>query len=108
MMELDYWKGKSVRFTMTEVPEGFSNRQGVDIGIIGRYAKMYLETVFDRVYTVKGATTADFRKMWGLQEEYAKKERVNHIHHCIDAITIACIGSLFIKYYLGCYLIQLE
>lgn len=92
-MRLNYLRGKLLRFTMTEVPEGFSNRQGVDIGIIGRYAKMYLETVFDRVYTVKGATTADFRKMWGLQEEYAKKERVNHIHHCIDAITIACIGS---------------
>lgn len=30
--------------------------------------------------------------MWGLQEEYTRKERVNHIHHCIDAITIACIG----------------
>ena len=92
-MRLNYLRGKLSRFTMTEVPEGFSNRQGVDIGIIGRYAKMYLETVFDRVYTVKGATTADFRKMWGLQEEYAKKERVNHIHHCIDAITIACIGG---------------
>ena len=92
-MRLSYLRGKLSRFTMTEVPEGFSNRQGVDIGIIGRYAKMYLETVFLRVYTVKGATTADFRKMWGLQEEYAKKERVNHIHHCIDAITIACIGS---------------
>ena len=92
-MRINYLRGKLSRFTMTEVPEGFSNRQGVDIGIIGRYAKMYLETVFQRVYTVKGATTADFRKMWGLQEEYAKKERVNHIHHCIDAITIACIGS---------------
>ena len=92
-MRLNYLRGKLSRITMAEVPEGFSNRQGVDIGIIGRYAKMYLETVFDRVYTVKGATTADFRKMWGLQEEYAKKERVNHIHHCIDAITIACIGS---------------
>ena len=92
-MRLSYLRGKLSRFTMTEVPEGFSNRQGVDIGIIGKYAKMYLETVFQRVYTVKGATTADFRKMWGLQEEYAKKERVNHIHHCIDAITIACIGS---------------
>ncbi len=92
-MRLNYLRGKLSRFTMTEVPEGFSNRQGVDIGIIGRYAKMYLETVFDRVYTVKGATTADFRKMWGLQDEYSKKERVNHIHHCIDAITIACIGS---------------
>lgn len=92
-MKLDYLRGKLSRFTMTEVPEGFNNRQGVDIGIIGKYAKMYLETVFDRVFTVKGATTADFRKMWGLQEEYAKKERVNHVHHCIDAITIACIGS---------------
>ena len=93
MMELDYWKGKLARFTMVEVPEGFNNRQGVDIGIIGRYARLYLKTVFKKVYVVKGATTADFRKAWGLQEEYAKKERVNHIHHCIDAITIACIDG---------------
>ena len=92
-MKRDYLAGKFQRFTMTEVPEGFSNRQGVDIGIIGRYARMYLQTVFDRVYTVKGATTADFRKMWGLQEDYSKKERGNHVLHCIDAITIACIGS---------------
>lgn len=91
-MQLDYWRGKYERFTMTEVPEGFSNRQGVDIGIIGKYARLYLKTVFDRIYTVKGATTAAFRKMWGLQEEYARKERTNHVHHCIDAITIACIG----------------
>lgn len=91
-MQLDYWRGKLERFTMTEVPEGFSNRQGVDIGIIGRYARLYLKTVFERIYTVKGETTAEFRKMWGLQEEYAKKERVNHVHHCIDAVTIACIG----------------
>lgn len=91
-MHLAYWRGKIERFTMTEVPDGFSNRQGVDIGIIGRYARLYLKTVFDRIYTVKGATTAEFRKMWGLQAEYVKKERVNHVHHCIDAITIACIG----------------
>lgn len=91
-MQFDYWRGKYERFTMTEVPEGFSNRQGIDIGIIGKYARLYLKTVFDRIYTVKGSTTAAFRKMWGLQEEYARKERVNHVHHCIDAITIACIG----------------
>lgn len=93
MMELDYWKGKLARFTMSEVPEGFSNRQGVDIGIIGRYARLYLKTVFEKVYVVKGATTADLRKAWGLQEEYAKKERINHVHHCIDAITIACVDG---------------
>ena len=92
-MKLDYWKGKMSRFTMTDVPDGFENRQGVDIGIIGKYARLYLKTVFNRIYTVKGATTAEFRKMWGLQDEYAKKERVNHVHHCIDAITIACIGK---------------
>lgn len=91
-LQQDYWRGKYDRFTMTEVPEGFSNRQGVDIGIIGRYARLYLKTVFDRIYTVKGATTSDFCKIWGLQAEYEKKARVNHVHHCIDAITIACIG----------------
>jgi len=91
-MQLDYLSGKYERFIMTEVPEGFANRQGADIGIIGRYARLYLKTVFDRIYTVKGATTAAFRKMWGLQDEYSKKERTNHVHHCIDAITIACIG----------------
>lgn len=91
-LQQDYWRGKYERFTMTEVPEGFSNRQGVDIGIIGKYARLYLKTVFDRIYTVKGYTTAAFRKMWGLQEEDAGKERTSHVHHCIDAITIACIG----------------
>lgn len=109
-MELDYWRGKYERFTMKEVPQGFSNRQGVDIGIIGRYARMYLNSYFNKykgdssslddsnevainkqIFTVKGATTAEFRVMWGLQEEYTKKERVNHVHHCIDAIVIACI-----------------
>lgn len=92
-MKRDYWKGKYERFTMTTVPEGFTNRQGVDIGIIGKYARFYLETVFRRAYIVKGATTAAFRKEWGLQPEYVKKERVNHAHHCIDAVTIACIGK---------------
>lgn len=91
-MHLDYWRDKVSRFTMTEITDGFTKQQGVDIGIIGRYARMYLQTAFSKVHTIKGSTTADFRKMWGLQEEYSNKERVNHIHHCIDAITIACIG----------------
>ena len=92
-MRLDYLKGKYDRFTMTEVPEGFSNRQGVDIGIIGRYARLYLKTVFEKIYIVKGTTTADLRKAWGLQNEDEKKDRANHVHHCIDAVTIACISG---------------
>ena len=92
-LQRDYWRGKYQRFTMTEVPEGFSRRQGTDISVISRYARMYLRSVFKQVYIVKGIATSDFRKMWGIQDEYTKKERVNHVHHCIDAITIACIGK---------------
>lgn len=92
-MRRDYWRDKYERFVMTAVPDGFTNRQGVDIGIIGKYARMYLNTVFPRIYIVKGATTADFRRAWGVQDQYSKKERINHVHHCIDAITIACIGK---------------
>ncbi len=92
-IERNYWKSKYIRFTMTEIPEGFSRRQGTDIGIISKYARLYLKSVFPKVYVVKGLATSDFRKIWGLQEDYVKKERVNHVHHCIDAITIACIGK---------------
>ena len=110
-LERDYWRGKYSRFTMTEVPEGFSRRQGASIGLVSKYAGLYLKSLFhdpkDRnksnVFVVKGVTTAEFRRMWGLQSEYEKKSRDNHVHHCIDAITIACIGkydaNLMSRYY---------
>lgn len=93
IIERDYWRGKYKRMVAEDLTKGFSNSQGVDAGIISKYAYMYLKSLFPRVYTVKGAMTAEFRKLWGLQSDYQKKERVNHIHHCIDAITIACIGK---------------
>ncbi len=92
-LERNYWKGKYDRFTMTEVPEGFSRRQGVDISVISKYARLYIKSLFRHVYVVKGIATSDFRKIWGIQDEYTKKQRVNHCHHAIDAITIACIGK---------------
>lgn len=91
-LERGYWLGKYKRFTMTEVPEGFSRRQGTDISVISRYARLYLKSVFQRVFTVKGIATSDFRKIWGIQDVYAKKQRTNHVHHAIDAIVIACLG----------------
>ena len=90
-LQRDYWRGKYLRFTMESVPEGFS-RQGTDISVISKYARLYLKSLFKHVYTVKGIATSDFRKIWGIQKAYSKKERVNHVHHCIDAIVIACIG----------------
>ena len=100
-LELQYWKGKYNRFTMTEVPEGFARRQGAGIGLISKYAALYLKSYFHdtlhpenrQVYSIKGTVTDEFRKMWGIQDEYVKKSRDSHTHHCIDAIVIACIGK---------------
>ena len=85
---------------MKEVPEGFSRRQGAGIGLISKYAGLFLKSLFkdpknpnrSNVYVVKGAITAEFRKLWGLQQADEAKSRENHTHHCIDAYTIACIG----------------
>lgn len=109
--ERDYLRGKYMRFMMTEVPEGFARRQGAGIGLISKYAGLFLKSYFHdsqnpdkrQIYTVKGPTTAEFRRMWGLQEDYEKKSRDNHVHHCMDAIVIACIGKrqydLMAQYY---------
>ncbi len=93
VLERDYWRGKHERFCMTTVPEGFARRQGPDNSVISRYARLYLRSVFRHVYIVKGIATADFRKLWGIQEKDTAKQRDNHAHHCIDAVTIACIGK---------------
>jgi CRISPR-associated endonuclease Csn1 len=99
-LERDYWKGKYDRFTMKEVTAGFKNSQKVDTGIITKYAREYLNSVFNNVYAVNGKMVAAFRKAWGLQNSYKdefgrthyeQKYRGNHIHHCMDAITIACM-----------------
>lgn len=87
-----YWRNKYRRFEMTEVPEGFSRRQGATAGIVARYARLFLKSLFDDVSIVKGAATADFRKAWKLQSEDEEKSRENHTHHQVDAVVIACIG----------------
>ena len=90
-MHFDYWKGKYDRFFKKEIPEGFKNSQIVDTGIITKYARSFLKSVFGKVYCYKGELTNQFRKVWGIQDEHEKKSRVNHTHHTIDAITLACI-----------------
>ncbi len=101
-LEFDYWKGKHDRFVMEEIKEGFKNSQAVDIGIISKYATAYLKSVFNKVYSVKGEMVSEYRKAWGLHDtyidklgrtQYKPKDRSNHIHHCIDAVTIACMNK---------------
>lgn len=93
-MQRDYWRDKYEAFIKEETDvQGFTRRQGTDISVISRYGRLYLLSLFNRVDVVKGAMTAEFRKAWGIQETYEKKDRTNHVHHCIDAITIACMGK---------------
>jgi len=96
-MEYNYWRGKYARFEKEEINAGFKNSQIVDIGIITKYAQQYLKSYFKKVYSVKGTMVDQFKKAWGIkktikdEDGIEKKDRSNHIHHCEDAITIACM-----------------
>ena len=84
--EYKYYKRKYATFTIKEIPNSFKNSQGVDIGIISKYGNLFLKSLFNKVYTVKGKTTSNLRDIWGLN----KKERNNHAHHAKDAVVVAC------------------
>jgi CRISPR-associated endonuclease Csn1 len=98
-LQKEYFKGKYERFTYQEPKVGFKNSQIPDTGIITKYSQAYLKSYFNRVESVKGGMVAEFRKAWGIQESYIEngkkyykvKDRSKHTHHCIDAITIACM-----------------
>ena len=97
--EYAYYLKKYKSFNMEEIPEGFKNSQSVDIGIISKYGNLFLKTVFNKVYPIKGKTTANLRQMWGLNE----KSRDNHAHHAKDAVVVACctrdINDALANYY---------
>lgn len=90
-MELDYWQNKLHRFTMTEVTTGFKNSQKVDTQLISKYAFHYLKTFFEKVDVQKGAITAEFRKIFGLQIPDEKKDRSKYSHHAKDASVLTLI-----------------
>lgn len=90
-MELEYWKNKLDRFTITEITSGFKNSQKVDTQLISKYAFHYLKTYFDRVDVQKGSITSEFRKIYQLQVPDEKKDRSKHSHHAKDAAVITLI-----------------
>ena len=97
--EYSYYFNKYKSFIREEVPQSFKNSQSVDIGIISKYGNLFLKTVFNKVYPIKGKTTANLRQMWGLNE----KSRDNHAHHAKDAVVVACctrdINDALANYY---------
>lgn len=92
-MELEYWKKKLERFTVTEVTDGFKNSQLVDTRVITRHAVLYLKSIFPHVDVQRGDVTAKFRKILGIQSVDEKKDRSLHSHHAIDATTLTVIPS---------------
>ena len=92
-MELQYWRDKLQRFTILEVTDGFKNSQLVDTRIITRRATLYLKSVFENVEVQRGSTTAEFRKILGVQSVDEKKDRTLHSHHAIDATILTTIPT---------------
>ena len=88
-LEKKYWKDKLFRFNAVEVPDKFVSRQLVDTRVICKYAKMYLETVFNKVFSYKALALKPFYKAWGI----AEKSRDTQLHHCVDAIIAACLDK---------------
>jgi len=95
--ELDYWNNKVSRFTMKEIKGGFRKSQLVDTQIISKYAFHFLKTFFNTVEVQKGRVTAEFRKIFGVQEVDTEKDRSKHSHHAKDAIILALIPSTAIR-----------
>ncbi|MCA0380551.1 MAG: hypothetical protein LCH58_00195 [Bacteroidetes bacterium] len=90
-MELDYWRYKLNTFTTTEYKASWRNSQLRDTQTITKYALPFLKTVFHKVEVQKGTITADFRRIYQIQQPLEKKERTKHSHHAIDAAVLTLI-----------------
>jgi len=90
-MHFDYWHNKIDRFTADEIKDSWARRQLVDTQMVSKYAREFLKTYFKKVAVQKGIVTADFRKIYGFQEEEEIKSRNRHTHHAIDAAVLTLI-----------------
>lgn len=87
----NYWKDKVERFEAEEVKDSWARRQLVDTQMISKYAREFLKLYFKKVHVQKGSVTADFRKLFGFQEEGQIKSRKKHTHHAIDSAILTLI-----------------
>ena len=92
-MHYDYWKDKVGRFTAEEVNDSLARRQLVDTQMVSKYAREFLKTYFKKVSVQKGSVTADFRKIYSIQEQNEIKSRNKHTHHAIDASVLTLIPT---------------
>lgn len=92
-LHFEYWNDKLNRFEAEEIKDSWARRQLVDTQMVSKYAREYLKLYFKKVAVQKGSVTADFRKIFGFQEQDEIKSRNKHTHHAIDAAVLTMIPT---------------
>ncbi len=88
-------------FLAEAIPDDFASRQLNDTGYAARQAMAQLKRLWPdlgptapvTVQAVNGKVTAHLRKLWGLNNllgDSGEKNRGDHRHHAVDALTVAC------------------
>lgn len=86
---------KQDKFRITDLPSDFDPAQLTNNAYIAREAVNLFRKICDDVQGTNGKTTAHLRHLWSLPEIINKpgeylKNRNDHRHHAVDALTIAC------------------
>ena len=99
--------GKYKKFSLKEIPEGFTERDLRDTAWMAKAARQYLAVLFPskesyKVLGTKGAHTSTLRDMWQINSLLRKdgielKTREDHRHHALDAVVIALTNPQRIK-----------
>ncbi|KMQ70065.1 type II CRISPR RNA-guided endonuclease Cas9 [Chryseobacterium koreense] len=92
-LHFEYWNDKLNRFEAEEIKDSWARRQLVDTQMVSKYAREYLKLYFKKVAVQKGSITAEFRKIFGFQEQDEIKSRDKHTHHAIDAAVLTMIPT---------------
>ena len=90
---------KFERFISEELNDDFISRQLNDTRYISKEAAKYLSKICRKVRVVPGAATAKLRHYWGLNSilDTSVKNRADHRHHAIDAITLGFISQRYVE-----------
>lgn len=84
---------KKERLISKSIPEEFTSNKLNNTAYTAKLVKQQLKFSFKNVEVVKGGATSILRQRWGLNtllNDEDAKNRGDHRHHAIDAVTIAC------------------
>lgn len=90
---------KFERFTAEKFEEDFAQRQLNDTRYISRESRKYLQKICKDVTVASGGVTARLRHLWGMNNILFQetKERIDHRHHAIDALVMACMKPRYVQ-----------